>query len=891
MLNFKKMRFIFLIFIIISCSITNSYSQEKFLIDSINKVISSSEDTVKILAIINLGDLYEKIDFQKAVNLYKEAFELCNSIENNDNIDLQMQKKINNLKSITMLYIGVIYSDNNDFNNALIFLKKSRDIAIKSNNELRIIDCENYLGNVFVYKGDYEIAAKHYLNALKISEKINNLIGLSKATNNLGIIHYYLQNFDKSIEYYNKSIEACIKIKDNRGAAYTLNNIGNIYLKNNELDSALNYFHRAKIINEGLNDLKGLARCLNNIGIIHKRNNEYDKALKYYNEALQINYKNNDNQGISSCLNNIGIVYFENGKYDLSIEYANKNLEFASKANLKDEIKDAYNLLTDSYLQKHDYKSAFTFLKSANNIRDSLYNEEKTKAINEIDAKYQNEKKQLQIDNLEIDNKLKNSEIQKQKLLIYTFIIGFFIILIFSILLYWLFKQKKKANIILSIQKREIEEKNINLEFANAEILQQKEEILAQSELLEASNKELEKLSIAVSETDNSIIIADNEGNIEWVNSGFTRLLGYNLSEFKEIYGNNIKEVSSYNKIVTVIDDCVNSKQSANYISLNKTKNGNFIWVQTTITPILDTNNDVVKLIAIDSDITKVKDAETEIIKQKELIEIQNKEITDSIKYACNIQTAILPPDSLLKTLLGDYFILFKPKNIVSGDFYWVKKILLDNSQTLVLMSVVDCTGHGVPGALMSMLGISLLNEITNDSISVNNIELYTGTILDNLKENLIKLLHQTGSESESQDGIDMALCLINKNDDILYYSGANNPLYIISNNHLIEIKSDKMPVGYSHNTNHTNFSNNTYKYQSGDYIYLFSDGFADQFGGKSGKKIKYSGFKSIIEEIYKYPSQVQLEMLDFKISEWMNPINSEQYSQIDDITILGVKL
>lgn len=896
--NINKILFLFFLFIIF---FTNSYSQEQRLIDSITKVINSSNDTAKIFSIISLGDLYERKDYLKAIEIYNQAFDFCNNLENNKDNDIVMKERLISLKAKILLYIGIVYSDNSDFENALKYLNNAKKYALLCKSKKRLIDCETNIGNIYTYKADYDIAIEYYLNALKISENIHDTINISKVTNNLGIIHYRLENYDKAIEYFNKSIEACIIINDKKGAAYTLNNIGNIFLKTDKLDSALNYFHRAKDINEDVKDLKGISRCLNNIGIIYKRKKEYDKALQYYNDALQINYQQQDNQGILSCLNNIGIVLFENKRYNEAIEYAHKMLTIAIKFNFKEERREAYDLLTDCYSKKNNFKLAFDYLKLSNKMSDTLYNDEKARAVNEIDAKYQDEKKQFQIDNLNKDNALKESELAKseekrakQLIIIYSFIFGFVLILIFSILIYRLFQQKKKANIVLYAQKKEIEEKNKNLEFANAEILQQKEEILAQAELLEESNKELEKLTIAVSETDNSILIADNRGNIEWVNSGFTRLFGYGIFEFKETHGNNIIDASSYSDIKDVFNQCLNNKVSVNYIALNKTKDNKSLWIQTTLTPILDSNNEVIKFIAIDSDITKIKDAEIEIIKQKELIEIQNKEITDSINYACNIQTAILPPNTIMKELLGDYFILFKPKNIVSGDFYWTKKISTDNELLLTLLAVADCTGHGVPGALMSMLGISLLNEITNEKIELNKIELYTGTILDKLKENIIKILHQTGSESDSQDGIDMALCLINRNDKILYYSGANNPIYITSNNDkdkLFEIKSDKNHLGFSHNFNNADFSNHKYEYKSGDALYLFSDGLADQFGGLQSKKLKYSGLKSIIEEISTSPMNIQKELLESKISKWMNPCDSEIYSQIDDITILGLKL
>ncbi len=269
-----------------------------------------------------------------------------------------------------------------------------------------------------------------------------------------------------------------------------------------------------------------------------------------------------------------------------------------------------------------------------------------------------------------------------------------------------------------------------------------------------------------------------------------------------------------------------------------------------------------------------LREANQEITRQKEIIEKKNIDITDSIKYAKRIQDAVLPSERILNEYLADAFILFKPKDIVSGDFYWVKE-----AGDLLIVVAADCTGHGVPGAFMSLLGITFLNEI----VEKNHIT-SPEKILDLLRENVITALKQKGLESESKDGMDIAICTINRKANYLEYSGANNPMYYIRNDRLLEIKADRMPVAI--HSRMKEFSNHKMDLHSGDTVYLFSDGYADQFGGPSGKKLKYTTFKEILLSVQGERMQDQKEILDRKHLEWKGT-----FEQVDDIVVLGFKV
>jgi serine phosphatase RsbU (regulator of sigma subunit) len=263
-------------------------------------------------------------------------------------------------------------------------------------------------------------------------------------------------------------------------------------------------------------------------------------------------------------------------------------------------------------------------------------------------------------------------------------------------------------------------------------------------------------------------------------------------------------------------------------------------------------------------------------LKQRDKIVKQQNEINDNIQYARRIQQALLPPFEFIKQLLPEYFIFNCPKNIVSGDFYWVSQI---KQKTVIVVG--DCTGHGISGAMMSMLGAAFLNEVVN-----NNSITDSSQILEQLRKRVITSLHQkVGNLTYSHDGMDVSVCIIDIVNDTLQYSGANNPLYIIRKNKLIELKPDKIPIGIHEffEEPYVSIDMNLYK---GDSVYMFSDGFADQFGGKNAQKLKYSRFKNILLKINRLHYSVRAEELEKEFQQWMG-----ENEQVDDILVLGFNI
>ncbi|MFP4019032.1 MAG: PP2C family protein-serine/threonine phosphatase, partial [Bacteroidales bacterium] len=215
------------------------------------------------------------------------------------------------------------------------------------------------------------------------------------------------------------------------------------------------------------------------------------------------------------------------------------------------------------------------------------------------------------------------------------------------------------------------------------------------------------------------------------------------------------------------------------------------------------------------------------------------------------------------------------PKNVVSGDFYWLNK-----NKDLITIAVGDCTGHGVSGALMHMMGVIFLNEIIKKQQGSN-----PGSILEQLRNKVMSSLHQTGKYGEAQDGMDISLCILDSKSRMLYFAGANNPVYIVNNKKFKEIKADRMPVGININCDKP-FTTKKIQLEKGDKIYMFTDGYADQFGGPKGKKFRYKYFKELIFSINGSPMSTQKKIMEQTFLKWKG-----QYEQVDDVLILGIKI
>ncbi|MBU0763597.1 MAG: tetratricopeptide repeat protein, partial [Bacteroidetes bacterium] len=758
----------------------------------------------------------------------------------------------------------------------------------------------------------YDKALENFGQALDIMHDLDNKPAITGILNNIGEIYFEKGDFEKALNYFKQSLDLNEELGNSKDVAASLNNIGVAYHSSGDYNEAIKSYEKSIDLSEQLGNKKEVSISLNNIGNVNYDWSKFNQALEYYHKSLKIKEEIDYKKGIAMTYHNIANVHRALKEYEQAIEYYNQSIVLAKELKLRDLLQKNYEAISQVYFTMKDCQNAYDYYKlfteagfltpvhgrsaQLSELQGTYTREDhKTQMIADLKGEIEKQKllsrfhtqsKQLEIELKDRELQEKETKAKNQRMVIYGLAGGFLFFLVLLLLILKENRQKKRAFTLLE---------------------HQKDEIQRQAEQLIIVNKELNKLSIVARETDNAVIIARPDGEIEWVNEGFTKLTGYSLAEFKEVVGSNIINTSTNPEIKRHLHECIQGKKSVEYLSHATTKDGQQIWLQTTITPALDEKGALLELVAIDSNITGIKNAEEEIKQQqKELvkafkqsskqqialhkamiqIEEQKNEITDSIQYASRIQTAIFPPADYFSEVLPDHFVLNLPRDIVTGDFYWCSKI-----GNQILVAAADCTGHGVPGAFMSLLGVTFMNEIASNYIKLKKTDLKANEILNDLRDFVIRSLRQTGEIGGSKDGMDISLCVIDDSLTKLQFAGANNSMFLIRKpktadvpSHLEVIKADKMPIGI-HARATVSFTNHKIFLKKGDTFYLFSDGFVDQFGGPEGKKLKTKYFKQMLVKIQDRTMNEQKEHLIKELQQWQG-----EQEQIDDILIMGIR-
>jgi PAS domain S-box-containing protein len=430
-------------------------------------------------------------------------------------------------------------------------------------------------------------------------------------------------------------------------------------------------------------------------------------------------------------------------------------------------------------------------------------------------------------------------------------------------------KEGKKIDTIFSVELLEMEGKPCFLcIFHDITEMKEMERKVVESEL---------KYRSIIEEAGDVLYTSDAQGKFTYINQRVKELTEYSMEELLGMHFSILIAPEWQEKVRSEYQLQFKNKVHETVMEfLIHTKTGKEKWVEQVVIMQLE-NASIKGFQCIVRDITERKKASLLLAEQKKIIEQKNKDILDSINYAKNIQDAIFPPEELVKELLPQSFVLLKPKDIISGDFYWVEKF-----DTKTYIAAVDCTGHGVPGALLSIVGYNLLSKSINEHGHTKPNE-----ILNELSIGISKTLRQTIQNPGISDTMDIALCSIDRVTNMLEYAGAYNPLYLIRKNELIVLQADKFPVGVSLSGELQKFTNHQMLLEKGDMIYLFSDGYSDQFGGPKGKKLKDKGFKDILLSIHQLPLTEQKHSLNKIIEEWK--WMSEE--QTDDILIIGIRI
>lgn len=407
-----------------------------------------------------------------------------------------------------------------------------------------------------------------------------------------------------------------------------------------------------------------------------------------------------------------------------------------------------------------------------------------------------------------------------------------------------------------------------------------------------ATDKRIQNYQSIIDQANDALIVIDIvDGRIYQTNPSAAEMLGYTQDEIlkKKLFDLHPKDMLERSS--SIVAD-VWEKKGLIYKDIPFVKkNGELLPVECSAKVAPFAGRPAIVIYA--RDITERLKMENEIALQSRIIEQKNKDITDSINYAKRIQEAILPSDEEMNKALDEYFVYYRPKDIVSGDLYWANTTTttpsLGAGRKMTLIAAIDCTGHGVPGAFMSIVGHTILEQSLTEA-TVNS----PGAALDFLTHGVIRTLKQkAGDDFSIKDGMDIALCAIDHAAGELHFAGANNPMYVIRNGQLTQYNGDKQPIG-AYIKDQKPFTSTTIKLQKGDCIYIFTDGVADQFGGPKGKKFKYKQLQQLLVDICPLPMKKQREEIHNRIEAWMHygsNAGTKGYEQTDDMLLIGFRV
>lgn len=625
------------------------------------------------------------------------------------------------------------------------------------------------------------------------------------------------------------------------------------------------------------------AQCFSNLGDMCRDNAEYLRALGYYQKELELRRHLGDKVKIGNCLRDLGACYTKIGKYDQSIKHLLEALgdyEPASKNQ-----KAVYNTncaIAEVYYLDANYPQSIKYLEAALKISketgDSLYI---STAHMNLGLLYGENNEQERAMASLVESKTIAERLNLEETLETTYLnLG----LLYS-------KKKDDKNALLHFEKC--------LEIA--ERLELKEDVAIVLSNMSQQYIRIGKYELAIQLGERSLALSKELDLKDKIKDAAA-----NLAEANAELG-NFQKAFTFQKLNSNMKDSLYTEDRQTTIAemqtkydVDKKEKENLLLNQKVELQELDGKQQkmftYIALIALLFILSlaffiyrgyrlkkkanvSLERQNNQILKQHSIIEEKNKDITDSITYAKRIQTAILPSEEEVQQNFTDSFVFYQPKAIVSGDFFWVHQSDASGGP-YTFVAAVDCTGHGVPGGFMSMLGTSLLNEIVNEKRIIDPAD-----ILDMMRIKLITSLKQQGKSGENKDGMDMVLCRVNKERNELVYAAANNPLWLVREGECLEFAADKQPVGIS-TEHHKQFSQHSIPIRKGDCLYLFTDGYADQFGGPKGKKLKYKPFKEMLLSIHSLPMAKQHEKISTAFIDWKGP-----HEQVDDILIIGIRI
>jgi len=847
-----KITYFFICLVVAFNSFGQAEKSDSLRLDSLQRLVNNATGRRKLDLILKMAQL--KISDNKGIEYSNKAIQIAKDLDDiakfdaqimlanvysnlgqndktlaalNKSLEISQKSKYSNgaLRSLKGLMLVYYYSDS---------LKKAEEFANKLYTAAIDVDSASYSANALFYigliykqRGNLDTSLVLLNNELKIWQKVGNKSEMASVYYHIGQNYFEKGDLSKAYEYFLKDIELRETLEDPKKLAISILIYGENQLNESNYNLALFFFEQAVRVLEKLDDQWGIATAYNYMGQacenlsydpMNFKENEtnYRKALDYYFKALSIFKTVGQKANPGNCLKNIGNTYSKIVINHFMNKYGfswTDSLNNITTIALKDSFRNTIGAYQQSISMLKETNDTINYAHVCMNL-GSTYNYTRDWDMAE---KYLRE----------------GISIARKPELYNLRIVGIYSLGFCS------FYQGNYSN-AESFFNETYQYGKINnikdIEGFSAEMLSKIAEIKGEYK------KSLDNLKQTLNI--NEFLYSEKAQNLH-------RDLQL-LSEQKQRAEKKVHDKELQEQLV---------KRQRLILIVTFFVVGTFLLL-------------LVIILFIRLYFNKRK-ANRVLVGKNALIAQQKQEITDSIVYASNIQSALLPSSEILDTLLDDYFVIYMPKNILSGDFYWSTQV---DSKTIVVAA--DCTGHGVPGAMMSMLGISFLQEIV-----MNKKVVESSLILNLLREYTKKALYQTGKKQEQKDGMDISFCIIDKAQMQLDWAGAYNPLYLVRDDELIEYKADKMPIAIHINDNMP-FTNHLIKLQKGDSIYLFSDGYIDQFGGVEGRKFMSKRFKDLLLSNSNKPMDEQKKIIYQTHVDWKG-----EREQVDDILVIGVRI
>ena len=574
---------------------------------------------------------------------------------------------------------------------------------------------------------------------------------------------------------------------------------------------------------EKAGDKREASRFLNEAATVHWERKEFDKAIEYFEKSLELNASIGNEQGMSGINSNLGMIYADKQNYAKAVEYFDKVLEYRQKGKDKESLISSYVNASVALNNIKGYEKSAMYLEEALTLAQENNNVEQMKScygmLSETYTKAgESEKAKKYFEMYRTFHEM----LQRDKELVYQ-------------------QSASESRLRMELAEAEKRNKELALASANKEIKAQEKSLTSSDSTNQALIQSMTKQEMATKIQQLQFEQKQKQNDDKLKEEKLIRYAMLSVFVFMLIFG-----VFFYN----------------NYREKRKT----YKQLKTQHAAILEQQEEIVT-------------QKDELQKNFLIIEDKNQHITASINYAQRIQAAMLTDTKNLQQLLPQSFILFKPRDIVSGDFYWFREWKNEKGDKKTLLAAVDCTGHGVPGAFMSMIGSNLLNQIVANDITSPEL------VLQELHNGITLALHQ--ENGQNNDGMDMVFCTLDKKQQTMEIAGAKNPMIYIQNGELHEIKGDRHPIGGADkNDNARIFTKHTITTSQPTCVYLFTDGYQDQFGGVDNRKFMVKRMRQLFLETYPKPMPEQQQIIDQTIENWKG-----NKHQIDDILVIGFKI